>query len=306
MVVKQSFQSQKGVGLVLALMMLFLLSLLGAAVLTATTVDIWISDNYRTANQLLYLTETGIEDGREALGRVPPGSLIASAIPFIKDKPLVDSSGREAGIYSVALTRLDPLTLRSMGTVRNMRKTIEVQLTKSGFPAGGSDPRLNTPAGAERIVEGIVRNATDVFSPRWNDALVLGAIGSPEDYRVVVVNGDCQFGNAAGFGLLVVRGNLLFQGNFTWNGLIVVIGQGSARVTGAPISTTGWITGGLFLSRTRGPDRSEAMPLGTLLDTLGSPTVDWGGNTINLESNAVETRRANERFPYVPVSYREY
>ena len=289
--------SQKGIGLVMALMTLLLLSLLGAALLTATTVDVWIGDNYRTATQLLYLTESGIEDGREMLSH---GSLQASSQPFIKDRWLVDHSGREIGHYSVALIRANPLTLKSTGTIGTARKTIEVRLLKSGFPTGGA---LKTPAEAERVVEGILVNATEVFTPEWDAAVPLGSVGSPSDYPVVVVQGNCEIGGSAGFGMLLVRGDLTIRDNFSWNGLILVIGQGTVRVAGP---STGWITGGLFLLRTRDSDRSAANTLGALLDQLGATTLDLSGNTISVEPSPAETDRANERFPFVPVSYREY
>jgi Tfp pilus assembly protein PilX len=287
--------SDKGIGLVLALMMLLRLSLLGAAVLTAATVDLWIGENYRTATQLLYLTESGIEDGREVLRQGVPE---ASSIPFIKDKRLVDASGREVGFYSVTLTRGDPLTLQSAGVIGNARKTIEVRLMKSGFPESSASV-LATPAGAERIVEGILRNATDTFNPASGETVILGSIGSPEDYRVVAVNGDCQFGGAAGYGILLVRGDLTFQGNFTWNGLVLAIGQGAIRVAGPPDTTAGWIEGGVFIARTRDL-------FGAVLDELGEPVFDLAGNSISVEENFDEIERANRRFPYVPVSYREF
>ena len=310
MVVKHS---EKGIGLVMALMTLLLLSLLGAALLSATTVDVWIADNYRTATQLLYLAESGIEDGRETLQH---GMVVASPIPFISDKRLLDRSGREVGHYSVSLLRANPLTLQSTGLVGAARKTIEVRLAKSGFPipsaavtlsegapADSVDPRVKTPAGAERFVEGIALNATDRFDAAWDETIILGPVGSPADYRVVVVNGDCEFGNAAGYGVLLVRGDLTVRGNFEWNGLILVIGQGTMR---ASALTIGWITGGVFVSRTRDIDRSSANSLGTLLPHLGAAVLDLSGNTVTLKYSSVETDRANHLFPYIPVSYREY
>jgi hypothetical protein len=306
-------RSDRGIGLVMALMTLLLLSVLGAALLAATAVDSWIGDNYRTATQLVYVTESGIEDSRETLAR---GMVAASPAAFIEDRRLVDPWGRETGFYSVALLRASPLTLQSVGVIGTARKTIEVRLDKSGFPVppegvtlsegasgDGVDPRLKTPLGAERFVDGILRNATDTFDASWNEAIVLGAVGSPADYRVVVVNGDCEFGGAAGYGILLVRGDLTLRGNFAWNGLVLAMGQGTVRVAGP---ATGWITGGVFLSRTRDVDRSSANSLGTLLSQLGAPALDLAGNTVTVEHNPAEIGRANERFPYVPVSYREY
>jgi len=306
--------SEKGIGLVLALMILLLLSLLGAALLTATTVDVWIGDNYRTSTQLLYVTESGIEAGRETLNR---GMIAASSVPFIRDERLLDPSGREAGRYSVSLLRANPLTLQSTGVIGAARKTIEVRLDKSGFPNpaaaitlsegasnDGVDPRLKTPAGAERFVDGIALNATEIFDPAWDEIIDLGSVGSPGDYRVVVVNGNCEFGGAAGYGILLVRGDLTVRGNFTWNGLILVIGQGTMRVTSS--TTTAWITGGVFLSRTRGVYRNSANSLGDLLNQLGPAVLDLAGSSVSVEWSPAEMDHANRRFPYIFSSYREY
>jgi hypothetical protein len=176
------------------------------------------------------------------------------------------------------------MTLRSAGAIGAARKTIDVRLEKAGFPPPanaitlnedvsipGLDPRLETPQGAERIVEGILRNATDVYTPGWDQAVRLGAIGSPSDYRIVVVDGNCEFGDGAGYGILLVRGELTVYGSFSWNGLILVIGQGVVRSLGTP---TAWISGALFLTRTHAADRALDNPLGTLLDQRGLVTLD--------------------------------
>ena len=297
----------------MALLTLLLLSLLGAALLTATAVDVWIGDNYRTATSLLFLTESGIEDGRETLSH----SVVApSSLPFIKDRLLLDHTGREVGRYSVVLVRANPLTMQSVGVIGTARKTIEVRLARSGFPNppgaitlsegvlnDGIDTRLKTPAGAERFVEGIVLNATDRFDAAWDEVILLSSVGSPTDYRVVVVNGNCELDGAAGYGVLLVRGDLTFRGNFAWNGLILVIGQGTVR-TVSP--STGWITGGVFLSHTRDVDRTSANPLGTLLSSLGPTVLDLAGNPVAITWSPAEIDRANERFPFVPTSYREF
>jgi hypothetical protein len=303
-----------GVALILALVVLALLSVLAAALLTAVTVELRIGENYETHAQLLYTAEAGIEDGREALRTL----LLAPSIdPFIRDKPLLDATGREAGRYSVTLLRTNPMTLRSVGVLRNARRTIETRVRKSGFPAlpdavtldadiplpEGMDPRLESTEALEGIVRGIARNATDVFRPGWDEAMPLASVGSPADYRVVVVDGDCEFGNGAGYGILLVRGNLTVHGSFTWNGLVLVIGQGVVGASGKP---AGWISGAVFLARTRDTDRSNENPLGTLLGRRGEVTLDLPPESVSIERNELEMIRANERFPYVVTSYREY
>src|SRR5437868_2441508 len=73
--------SNRGVALILALLVLSFLTILGGALLTTATVDVWISDNYKTSTQTLYLTEAGIEQAREVLRTASntPAQLLATA-----------------------------------------------------------------------------------------------------------------------------------------------------------------------------------------------------------------------------------
>src|SRR3954468_10076835 len=48
-------QQNRGVALILALLVLSFLTILGGALLTTSTIDIWISDNYKTYTQALYV-----------------------------------------------------------------------------------------------------------------------------------------------------------------------------------------------------------------------------------------------------------
>ena len=312
MVVKHD--SQKGIGLILALAILALLSMLVAAMLTAVTVETWIGDNYRTEAQLVYLAEAGIEEGREALRS---GPMPASGDRFIENRPLLDTLGREAGRYSVRLLRHNPLTLRSEGEIGPARKSIDVRLRKSGFPwlsqaitlneegslLPNTDVQLQTTGGLEALLGGIAKRATDSFHPGFGETVHLGSVGSSTDYRVVVVDGDLSFGNASGYGLLVVRGNLELHGTFSWNGLILVVGQGVLR---AAEGTTGAISGAVFLTRTRVDDRSTSNPLGTVVQQRGPVTFDLPPGSTTVAWSEVEMARANQPFPYVPTTYREF
>jgi hypothetical protein len=305
---------QCGIALVLVLMILALLSLLAAGLLTAMTTETRITDNYRTEAQLLYLAEAGIEEGREIIRQ---GLVMASPTPFIDNRIFVDTSGRAAGTYSVTLVRDSPLTLRSVGRLASASKTIDVRLRKTGFPwvpdaitldediplADGVDSRLATPEGLEQIVRGILRNATDVFRPPWGEATYLGAIGSPADYRIVVIEGDCEFANASGYGTLLVRGDLTVSGFFSWNGLVLVIGQGMMRSSDG---AAGQISGAIFLARTRQTDRDGGNPLGTLLDRRGPVSFNLSPEFITVQRSDSDIDLANKRFPFVVTTYREY
>jgi len=312
MVVKRA--SEKGVGLILALMILALLSMLVAAMLTAVSVEVWIGDNYRRETQLVYVAEAGIEDGRELM-RVTP--VAPSSDPFIQDRPLLDTTGREVGRYSVTLVRSNPLMLRSAGKVGVARRTVEARLKKSGFPGlsqaitlnedvplpPGMDPQLETPEGLEGIVEGITRHATDLHRPSPGETFSLPTIGSPSDYRVVIVDGDAALSNVTGYGLLLVRGELEVSGTVSWNGLVLVIGQGVMR---AAEPVTAGFSGAVFLARTRADDRSPSNPSGTLLERRGVVTLDLPVGSTTIGWSPEEIDRANQPFPYVPTRYREY
>jgi hypothetical protein len=168
------------------------------------------------------------------------------------------------------------------------------------------DPRLRTPAGLEKLVDRIVESASDIRSPGWSGTTVLGNMGTSSDYRVVVVNGNCVVGAGTGFGILLVRGRLSFTGSFRWNGLVLVIGQGSIATIGA---ASGTISGGVLVARTRADDRSLANELGTMLTTPGPVDVDFSGsgNSFQLENpGAASMDLVNQRFPYLPIAIREY
>jgi len=90
-----------------------------------------------------------------------------------------------------------------------------------------------------------------------------------------------------GYGLLLVRGELHIVGDVTWNGLIVVLGQG---VMHSNPGATAVVNGGLFLARTRSAD-------GSLLAMPEQVTF-----TI---TDSAQMRMANQSFPYNPISIRE-
>src|SRR5215471_4170577 len=287
-------RADRGVALILALLVLSFLTVVGGALLTTSTIDIWISDNYRASTQTLYLTEAGIDHARELVrsSTRTPSELLTTAAgadhvlstsldlptllatddqPLIPSdpslrstgQPLVDTSGQIVGYYYVWLRNdaaegmASPadsnqvLTLVSFGLNWGTRKAIEVTVRKGKFPDVSTDPRLKTVSGLEGLVTGITRNATDVDTTNR-----IGDYGGPSVYKVLVVNGNADLGPGTGYGVLLVRGELTIASNFTWNGLILVIGQGVVHR-----NATGTINGGMFTARTRTPQ-------GTL---LGAP-----------------------------------
>src|SRR3989454_1939894 len=123
-----------GVALIFALLVLSFIPIVGGPLLTTTTIDIWISDNHKTAIQSLYLAEAGLDQAREILRTSPSattelltsaagldGQLLASmdlatllasddqpllpSDPSLRTagQPLLDNSGRMIGRYYVWL-----------------------------------------------------------------------------------------------------------------------------------------------------------------------------------------------------------
>jgi hypothetical protein len=266
----------QGAALILAMLILAFLAILGGALLTSTTLDIWIAGNFKTHVQSLYAAESGIETAREVLRVAGPSGL---------QTPL--TGGDENGTYQVSLQNgltSDTYILVSVGQAGNARRTLEVMVRKGAFPSNPLDPRLTSVRDLERIAGAITANAND----RWEGACAIGNYGAPADYRVAVAGGDCVLGPGTGYGLLLVRGELTLSGGFSWTGLILVIGRGVVHWdTGA----IGQITGGLFAAETRDA-------LGNTLATPGLVTFEQNDLTAILKANA--------SFPYAPISYREY
>jgi hypothetical protein len=334
-------ESKRGVALILALLVLSFLTIVGSALVTTATIDIWISDNYKTTTQNLYLAEAGIDQGREVLRTSvsTPTQLLTAAAgtdgqlsisadltallagddqpliptdPSLRStgQPLIDNSGRTVGHYYVWLRNdnvdgmatttdsNDGLTLLSFGQVGSTRKVIEVTVQKGRFPnLPGTDtrldPRLTTVAGLESLVASVTRNATDLYNPPSATTQVIGNYGGPTNYKVCVVNGDVDLGPGSGYGILLARGDVRVVGNFAWNGLILIIGQGVLTWNNG---ATGTINGGLFIARTHARD-------GSILTTPGNITADLGPAAIFYDAAAIKA--ANRTFPYNPIAIKE-
>jgi hypothetical protein len=175
-------------------------------------------------------------------------------------------------------------------------------LSPTGVPNVGIvtlPPILQTPSGLENLVSNITQNADRVLNPAQGtpaDQTSLPSAMSASNPMVVVVNGDFNLhGNGIGYGLLVVTGTLDYDPGASWNGVILVIGQGTftSSKTG-----TGVINGAVFVAQTLDST-------GNLLPKLGysSFTQTGGGSGIQYSSNWVKAAQA--LMPYQVLSFRE-
>ena len=302
-------EHERGVALILALLVLSFLTILGGALLTTSTIDIWISDNYKTSTQNLYIAEAGIDYGREVLrtSNLTPSQLLAAAAgpdlqlstatdlatllatddrPLIPSdpamrstgQPLFDSAGDIAGYYYVwlrndnadGMTSISDsnqtLTLVSTASNWGLHKVIETTVQKGGFPDNVNDSRLQTATGLQKLAASITRNATDVFS-----TTSIGDYGNASQYKVAVVTGNAYLGPGTGYGILLCGGDLNVTGNFTWNGLVLVIGTGTVHWNGY----SGTVNGGFY---------------------------SGGVYTV---SDVGQIKLANHSFPYSPIAIQE-
>ncbi len=127
-----------------------------------------------------------------------------------------------------------------------------------------------------------VENAADYIAGGGTTSTTV-YVGTPGDTQVVVVNGDFWLKDH-GAGILVVTGELTFNGNIDFDGMILVIGKGSMVRNGAG---NGTISGGILVANTAGLD---GVP-GTGDDVLGPPTFlsNGGGNSsVSYCSTAME------------------
>jgi len=124
-----------------------------------------------------------------------------------------------------------------------------------------------------------------------------GPYGTDAAPQVTYVNGDFNFGNASGAGVLVVTGTLNITGNSSFDGLILVVGQGSLSESGGG---NGQFNGSIFLAKTN----NSTAPY-TQLATLGTPQIAWnGGGTNGIQFNSCWANIGNTMH-YLVVASRE-
>jgi hypothetical protein len=124
-----------------------------------------------------------------------------------------------------------------------------------------------------------------------------GPYGTDAAPQVTYVNGDFNFGSNSGAGVLVVTGTLNITGNSSFDGLILVIGQGVISESGGG---NGQFNGSIFLAKTN----SSVAPYSQLA-TLAAPLISWnGGGTNGIQYNSCWANIGNTMH-YMVVASRE-
>jgi hypothetical protein len=125
-----------------------------------------------------------------------------------------------------------------------------------------------------------------------------GPYGTDAAPQITYVNGDFNFGSNSGAGVLIVTGTLNITGQSSFDGLILVIGQGVMTEQGGG---NGQFNGSIFLAKTN----SSTSPY-LQLATLGIPMIQWnGGGTNGIQYNSCWANIGNDMHFLVVASREE-
>ena len=175
---------------------------------------------------------------------------------------------------------------------------------------------LSTPDSLDQLVQELKANADVVMGPNppvgptYNNSGTVYSYGqsgpgytwpsdmSPSNPKVVFADGSFDLGPNTGYGILVVTGNFRYQGNSGWNGIILVIGDGTTTFLGNG-GGSGEFDGAIFAATTR--DAS-----GKQLPNYGSVNFDIsGGGGNGIYYNSCWINRVQQPPSYQILSFQE-
>ena len=208
-------------------------------------------------------------------------------------------SGTASGVPAIGFTNSNDASSVATSAVPSAK-----YLSPTGVPnvdVVTLPPALQTPSGLDALVLSITQNADLVLTPSHGNALDQRSLPtnmSASNPMVIVVNGDFNLhGYGTGYGLLVVTGTLDYDPDASWNGIILVIGEGTFTSSKAGV---GSINGAVFVAQTHDGG-------GNLLPDpnvgYSSFTQTGGGSGIRYSPNWI--RAAGGLMPYQVLSFRE-
>jgi hypothetical protein len=125
-------------------------------------------------------------------------------------------------------------------------------------------PTQRKPSGLDAIMQSITQNADVIITPSSGPALGSDLTAatpgmSSANPMTVVINGDLDLlgWHNTGYGLLLVTGNLNYDPDASWEGVILVVGQGT--ITGSK-GGSGHFYGAFLVARTRDASGNLILP----------------------------------------------
>ena len=165
------------------------------------------------------------------------------------------------------------------------------------------DPKWLTPSGLDSVAQDITNNADAVIQgPTTPGSFPSGM--SATHPMTIVVTGDLDMNGwrNTGYGLLLVTGNLYYDPDATWEGVVLVIGQGNFVSTKGG---SGGIDGAVFIAKTRDA-------AGNLMPSLGQSSFNQtgpGGVNSNvgrgINYNSCLARTAEGPISYKVLAFKE-
>jgi len=157
---------------------------------------------------------------------------------------------------------------------------------------------LQTPQSLNQLVQDISKVAT-VITPTTGTAyasdLPAMDVNNP---ATVVVNGNLDLSSTVGYGLLVVTGNFMYNGNTGWKGVILVVGDGTTTFTGLGGGNQEF-DGAIFVASIKDAQ-------GNLLSQLGNVGFNIsGGGGNGVYYNSCWINRSQPTLTYQVLSFRE-
>jgi hypothetical protein len=117
---------------------------------------------------------------------------------------------------------------------------------------------LRTVQSLDQIAQSIIQNADAVIPGLATDANLPSAMSSTNPMTIAIQGdptqphqGDFYLGSSVtGYGLLLVTGNLTYDPGANWNGIVLVIGQGTVKAT-TDSGSAGTFNGAMLVAQTR-------------------------------------------------------
>jgi hypothetical protein len=203
-------------------------------------------------------------NGDDQCGNSPPLPVVA-----------VSNQGSLSGVQS-SINSSKPKTYhtkvngKSVDASSNMND-IAKSLTPAQMNSNGIN--LNDPTSLNGLVNSIAALPQATVEPGGSNNVDLGSVSN---LKVVVVDGDFTM-TGSGAGLLVVTGQLTFNGNVDYTGIIMVIGKGIMVRNGGG---NGTISGAVWVANTAGADGI----VGNADDAMGAAVLNTsGGGSSNIQ-----------------------
>jgi hypothetical protein len=334
-------ESDRGIALILALLVLSFLTVIGCALLTTAAIDLWISDNYKSAAQNLYLAEAGIDQAREILrtsassptqlltaaagadgqllSSVDLPSLLASddqplipSDPSLRPagQPLVDTSGRTIGRFYVWLRNDNADGVSNTTDSNGVLKLLsfgQIGSTRKVIDVVVKRGRFPALPGADIQTDPrltTVAGLEDLAASISRNAT--DVYNPPESATQAITN----YGDATNYRVAVINGDVTLGPG---SGYGILLARGGVTVAGSFTwngliliigkGTLAWKGGTTGLIQGGMFIAETLAPDGSQLASPGAVTADLSPATIFYDAGAISA--ANQRFPYNPISINE-